>query len=125
LAINRRSNNVGGVKTFSSTLRHSLRAEVCQANLTPPVYLVSEADAIADPTAISEYGAKVRETLAPSTAIIILRFGAVKQKAWMGTRRLKELWSARSTAPPPRLLIEPLALRQLLVERFRYDVDGF
>jgi uncharacterized protein (DUF1330 family) len=32
---------------------------------TPPVYLVSEADAITDPTAIKEYGAKVRETLAP------------------------------------------------------------
>jgi uncharacterized protein (DUF1330 family) len=32
---------------------------------TPPVYLISEADAITDPTAIKEYGAKVGETLAP------------------------------------------------------------
>ena len=32
---------------------------------TPPVYLISEADAITDPTGIKEYGAKVNETLAP------------------------------------------------------------
>ena len=32
---------------------------------TPPVYVISEADAITDPTGIKEYGAKVRETLAP------------------------------------------------------------
>ncbi len=32
---------------------------------TPPVYLISEADAITDPTAIKEYGAKVGDTLAP------------------------------------------------------------
>jgi uncharacterized protein (DUF1330 family) len=32
---------------------------------TPPVYVVSEADAITDPTAIKEYGAKMRETLTP------------------------------------------------------------
>jgi len=32
---------------------------------TPPACVVSEADAITDPTAIKEYGAKVRETLAP------------------------------------------------------------
>jgi uncharacterized protein (DUF1330 family) len=32
---------------------------------TPPVYLISEADAITDPTAIKEYGTKVPETLAP------------------------------------------------------------
>ena len=31
----------------------------------PPVYLISEADAITDPTGIKEYGAKVGETLAP------------------------------------------------------------
>lgn len=31
----------------------------------PPVYLISEADAMTDPTAIKEYGAKVPETLAP------------------------------------------------------------
>jgi uncharacterized protein (DUF1330 family) len=31
----------------------------------PPVYLISEADAITDPTALTEYAAKVRETLAP------------------------------------------------------------
>lgn len=32
---------------------------------TPPVYLISEADAITDPTGIKEYGAKVLETLTP------------------------------------------------------------
>lgn len=32
---------------------------------TPPVYLISEADAITDPSAIREYGAKVHDTLAP------------------------------------------------------------
>jgi len=32
---------------------------------TPPVYVISEADAVTDPTGIREYGAKVRETLAP------------------------------------------------------------
>jgi uncharacterized protein (DUF1330 family) len=32
---------------------------------TPPVYLISEVDAISDPTAIKEYGAKVNETLEP------------------------------------------------------------
>jgi len=32
---------------------------------TPPAYLISEADAITDPAAIKEYGAKVGETLAP------------------------------------------------------------
>lgn len=30
----------------------------------PPVYLISEADAITGPTAVKEYGAKVPETLA-------------------------------------------------------------
>jgi uncharacterized protein (DUF1330 family) len=30
-----------------------------------PVYVISEADAITDPTGIKEYGAKVGETLAP------------------------------------------------------------
>jgi len=32
---------------------------------TPPVYVISEADAVTDATGIKEYGAKVRETLAP------------------------------------------------------------
>lgn len=32
---------------------------------TPPVYVISEADAITDPAAIKEYAAKVRETLVP------------------------------------------------------------
>lgn len=30
-----------------------------------PVYIISEADAVTDPTGIKEYGAKVLETLAP------------------------------------------------------------
>ena len=32
---------------------------------TPPVYVISEADVITDPTGVKEYGAKVIETLAP------------------------------------------------------------
>jgi len=32
---------------------------------TPPVFVISEADAVTDPTGIREYGAKVGETLAP------------------------------------------------------------
>jgi uncharacterized protein (DUF1330 family) len=32
---------------------------------TPPVYLISEADAITDAAALKTYGAKVQETLAP------------------------------------------------------------
>jgi uncharacterized protein (DUF1330 family) len=32
---------------------------------TSPVYLISEADTVTDPTAIKEYAAKVNETLAP------------------------------------------------------------
>jgi len=32
---------------------------------TPPVYVVSEADVITDPTGVKEYGGKVLETLAP------------------------------------------------------------
>ena len=32
---------------------------------TPPVYLISEADVVTDPSAIREYGAKVHETLKP------------------------------------------------------------
>ena len=32
---------------------------------TPPVYVIAEANAITDPAGIKEYGAKVRETLAP------------------------------------------------------------
>jgi uncharacterized protein (DUF1330 family) len=32
---------------------------------TPPVYLISEADAITDPAALKTYGAKIQETLAP------------------------------------------------------------
>jgi len=32
---------------------------------TPPVYVISEADAITDSTQIKNYGAKVPETLAP------------------------------------------------------------
>jgi uncharacterized protein (DUF1330 family) len=31
----------------------------------PPVYLISEADVITDPTGVKEYGGKVLETLAP------------------------------------------------------------
>jgi len=36
-----------------------------QAVKVPPVYLISEADVITDPTGVKEYGAKVLETLAP------------------------------------------------------------
>ena len=41
------------------------RAIHAQQGKTPPVYLISEADAITDITAIQKYGAKVGDTLAP------------------------------------------------------------
>ena len=43
----------------------SSRVIHAQQTKTPPVYLISEADAITDLTAIKEYGAKVGDTLAP------------------------------------------------------------
>ena len=41
---------------------HAIRGQEVKA---PPVYLISEADVITDPTGVKEYGAKVLETLAP------------------------------------------------------------
>jgi uncharacterized protein (DUF1330 family) len=41
---------------------HAIRGQQAK---TPLVYVISEADAITDPAGIKEYGAKVRETLAP------------------------------------------------------------
>jgi len=41
---------------------HAIRGQAVKA---PPVYLISEADVITDPTGVKEYGAKVLETLAP------------------------------------------------------------
>jgi uncharacterized protein (DUF1330 family) len=42
---------------------------------TQPVYLISEADAVTDPIAITEYGAKVSETLAPFNGHFVVRGG--------------------------------------------------
>jgi uncharacterized protein (DUF1330 family) len=41
------------------------RAILAQQTKTPPVYLISEADVITDPTAIKKYGENVGNTLAP------------------------------------------------------------
>jgi uncharacterized protein (DUF1330 family) len=41
---------------------HAIHGQEVKA---PPVYLISEADVITDPTGVKEYGAKVLETLAP------------------------------------------------------------
>jgi len=41
---------------------HAIRGQEVKA---PPVYLISEADVITDPTGVKEYGGKVLETLAP------------------------------------------------------------
>lgn len=42
---------------------------------TPPVYVISEADAITDPIAIKEYGAKAPETLVPFNGHFVVRGG--------------------------------------------------
>ena len=42
---------------------------------TSMVYVISEADAITDPTALKEYGAKVPETLAPFNGHFVVRSG--------------------------------------------------
>jgi uncharacterized protein (DUF1330 family) len=52
---------VAGVLVGAAS-NHAIHGEQAK---TAPVYLISEADAITDPTAIKEYGAKVAETLAP------------------------------------------------------------
>lgn len=41
---------------------HAIRGQEVKV---PPVYLISEADVITDPTGVKEYGGKVLETLAP------------------------------------------------------------
>jgi len=41
---------------------HAIHGQAVKAQ---PVYLISEADVITDPTGVKEYGAKVIETLAP------------------------------------------------------------
>lgn len=42
---------------------------------TPPVFVISEVDAITDPIAIKEYGAKASETLAPFNGRFVVRGG--------------------------------------------------
>lgn len=42
---------------------------------TPPVYVISEVDAITDPIAIKEYGMKATETLAPFNGHFVVRGG--------------------------------------------------
>jgi len=45
-----------------AAVSHAIHGQEVKA---PPVYLISEADVITDPTGVKEYGAKVLETLAP------------------------------------------------------------
>jgi uncharacterized protein (DUF1330 family) len=45
-----------------AAVNHEIHGQPVQ---TPPVYIVSEVDAITDPAAIREYAAQVSETLAP------------------------------------------------------------
>jgi uncharacterized protein (DUF1330 family) len=42
---------------------------------TPPVYVISEVDAITDPTALKEYAAKAPETLPPFNGHFVVRGG--------------------------------------------------
>ena len=42
---------------------------------TPPAYVISEVDAITDPTALKEYAAKAPETLAPFNGHFVVRGG--------------------------------------------------
>ena len=59
---------------------------------TPPVYLISEADAITDTAAIKNYGAKVPETLAPFNGHYHFVVAGGKAESLDGDAPPKELW---------------------------------
>jgi uncharacterized protein (DUF1330 family) len=101
---------------------HGLQAK------TPPVYVISEADAITDPTGIKEYGAKVVETLTPfnghyhfvvrggktesldgdtpPTGIVVIAFDSSEQaRAWYNSPAYAAIRPIRLAAVKGRMFI--------------------
>jgi uncharacterized protein (DUF1330 family) len=96
---------------------------------TAPVYLISEADAITDPTAIKEYGAKVGGTLAPFNGhyhfvvaggkaqslegeapqgIVVIAFDSAEQAhAWYDSPAYQAIKPIRQSAVKGRMFIVP------------------
>ena len=95
---------------------------------TPPVYLISEAEAITDATAIKNYGAKVQETLAPfnghyhfvvaggkvesldgaapPTGIVVIAFDSSEQAhAWYSSPAYETIKQIRQAAVKGRMFI--------------------
>ena len=95
---------------------------------TPPAYVISEADAITDPTAIKEYAAKVHETLEPFNGhyhfvvrggktesldgdpppegIVVIAFDSSEQAhAWYDSPAYKAIRSIRQAAVKGRMFI--------------------
>jgi len=97
---------------------------------TAPVYLISEADAITDPTAIKEYGAKVGSTLAPFNGhyhfvvaggkaqslegeapqgIVVIAFDSAEQAhAWYDSPAYQAIKPMRQSAVKGRMFIVPV-----------------
>jgi uncharacterized protein (DUF1330 family) len=94
----------------------------------PPVYLISEADAITDSTAIKNYGAKLHETLepfhghyhavvgggkiesldgdAPPQGIVVLEFDSSEQaRAWYDSPAYQAIKPLRQAAVKGRMFI--------------------
>jgi uncharacterized protein (DUF1330 family) len=101
---------------------------------TAPVYLISEADAITDLTAIKKYGEKVPETLAPFNGhyhfvvaggkaqsldgeapqgIVVIAFDSVEQaRGWYDSPAYQAIKPIRQSATKGRMfLVEGLALQ--------------
>jgi uncharacterized protein (DUF1330 family) len=100
---------------------------------TLPVYVISEAEAITDPTAIMNYGAKVHETLAPFSShyhfvvaggktdsldgdappkgIVVIAFDSpVQAHAWYSSPAYEAIKQIRQTAVTGRMsIVEGLA----------------
>ena len=108
------------------------RAIRAQQVKTAPVYLISEADAITDPTAIKKYGEKVPETLAPVNGhyhfvvaggkaqsldgeapqgIVVIAFESVEQaRAWYDSPAYQAIKPIRQSAVKGRMfLVEGVA----------------
>jgi uncharacterized protein (DUF1330 family) len=102
---------------------------------TSPVYLISEANEITDPTAIKEYGAKVGETFAPfkghyhfvaggktesldgdapPKGIVVIEFESSEQAhAWYNSPAYKAIRTIRQAAVKGRMfIVEGVALSQ-------------
>ena len=94
----------------------------------PPVYVISEADAITDPTGIKEYGAKVSETLepfnghyhfvvrggktesldgdAPPKGIVVIAFDSSEQAhAWYSSPAYEAIRPIRQAATKGRMFV--------------------